>query len=118
MGAFYKEMYNFEKVKEYVESEIPDIVNLIITIDEQSTISSSLTFTEIQTALRAHKIIIAHYFDEVDNYAYQLSQITQEGTLGADIHVSGSVYADTSGFFIDDFVFKSDGTITHKGHIT
>lgn len=131
MGDFYKEMYNFDKVKEYVDSEISDVEEEISNVELEippilfvsitnngETITSNKTYTEIKTALLAGKLIVTNYKDTVDNYTYTLTQSSQEGTGNTEIHLSGTNYADSNGCSIIELVVKSDNSIVFHQYVS
>lgn len=118
MSDFYKEMYNFDKIKEHVDSqieevegEIPEIMKLVIT-DGESGITCNKTFAEIVTAIRDGVTINAFAHNTVDDHHFQLSSIAQEDGSTSPISIN-VISTNANGLpVIFSYIISSSGITT------
>jgi len=120
MADFYKEMYNYNKMESYVDSEISDVEESIpqimfvnFTDDGASTVTCDKTFTEIASAIQNGKPIIGFAHNTLDGHRYQLSSVTQETGSTSPISFSAIATYVNSKPTVYSYIVSSSG-ITSK----
>ena len=115
MSDFYKEMYNFDKVKNYVDSQIEDVESEIteimkVTITDGDTgVTCNKTFAEIADAIEDGVPIIAFAHNTVDAHRFQMTSIAQEDSSTSPISISAiSTYANAAPS-IFSYIISSSG---------